>query len=302
MIRSRVRKIAIVAAVGTVATVSAVALIPFSASADGLTATTTTVTAPLTVTTGHAVTFVAAVTPFKTPAPVTKAGGTISFTVTGSDASVITCSGGNSALPLNGQGKAVCQVAPGTLLKVASPYTVSATYSGDGTLFAGSSGNFSEAVVSAKTHIKLSFDTKPASGSATTFTATVTGGPGSLPSGSVLFSVTSLSGKLAKAHCNPGGASQILSPSSGTPPVSQAVCSLAADWFKVPAPTKTNPHPVGSWTVSASYSGDANFGSSVTSMHGTPKVCDSGVGVPPEHLTEPPAGRGALSHSRVACS
>jgi len=218
------------------------------------------------------VTFVAAVFPFKTPAPVTKAGGTISFTITGSDASVVTCTGGNSALPLNGKGKAVCQVGPGILLASASPYTVSATYGGDGTLFAGSSGNLSQPVSLAKTHIALTYDTKPVSGAPTTFTATVTGGAGSLPTGTVLFSVISLNGKSAKAHCNPGGALQPLAPSTGTTPVAQATCTLVANWFKVPAPSKTNPHPVGQWTVGASYSGDANFGVSTASLHGTSKV------------------------------
>lgn len=271
MIRSRVRKIAIVAAAGTVATAAAVALIPFSASADGLTTTTTTVSAPSTVANGHAVTFVASVSPFKTPAPVTKAGGTISFTITGSDASVVTCTGGNTALALNGKGKAVCQVAPGTLLASASPYNVSATYSGD-TVFAGSSGNLSQTVTLAKTHIALTYDTKPVSGAPTTFTATVTGGAGTLPTGTVLFLVVSLNGKSSKARCNPGGAKQPLAPSTGTTPVAQATCTLAANWFKVPAPSKSNPHPVGQWTVGAQYSGDANFGISTASLHGTSKV------------------------------
>lgn len=270
----RVRKIAIVAGVGAVATASALALVPFSASAAGPTPTTTTVTGPATVTTGHAVTFTAAVFPFKTPAPVVKAGGTVTFTITGSGigSGSVACIAGNSALPLNGTGKAVCKVASATLLASDSPYTVSATYTGDDSNFAGSAGVFNEPVSSAKTRIILGYDTKPVSGSPTMFTATVTGGAGSLPTGTVLFSATSSTGQLTKAHCNPGGPSQPLSPNSATPPLAQATCSLAANWFKVPAASKTNPHPVGTWTVSASYSGDNNYGASVASKHGTSKV------------------------------
>jgi len=270
MIRSRVRKIVVVVGMGAVATATALALSPFSASA-APTPTVTTVTGPATVVTGHAVTFTASVSPFKTPAPVTKATGTISFTITGSDSSTISCTGGNSALPLNGKGKAVCQVAAGSLLASASPYTVSATYTGDAN-FGGGAGVLSQSVTSAKTRVVLTYDTKPASGSATTFTATVTGGPGTLPTGSVLFSVTATTGVVSKAHCNPGGVLQPLSPSTGATPVSQATCTLAANWFKVPVASKTSPHPMGTWTVSASYTGDANFGFSTTSKRGTSKI------------------------------
>jgi hypothetical protein len=272
MIRSRVRKIAIVAGAGAVATASVLALSPFSASAADPTPTTVVVTAPATITTGHAVTFTAAVSPFKTTsAPVVKAGGTVSFTITGSDASTVSCTGGNSALLLNGKGKAVCKVATGGLLASASPYTVSAIYTGDPN-FSGNSGVLSQTVSRATTHVKLTFDAKPVSGATTTFTATVTGGSGSMPTGTVLFSASSPGAQAAKLKCNPGGNSQPLAANSASVPVAQATCVLAANWFKVPAPTKTSPHPSNSWSVWASYSGDGNFGVSVASNQGSSKV------------------------------
>jgi len=261
--------VAIVAGAGAVATASVLALSTFSASA-APTPTAVTVTAPATVTTGHAVTFTASVSPFKTTSPpVVKAGGTVSFTITGSDASTVSCTGGNADLSLNGKGKAVCKVSAGGLLASASPYTVSATYTGDAN-FGGNSGVLSQTVSSATTHVKLTYDAKPVSGAPTTFTATVTGG-GSLPTGTVLFSVSSLGASSGKLKCNPGGNSQPLAPSSDAVPVAQATCALPANWFKVPAPTKTSPHPTSTWGVSATYSGDGNHGTSIAVKQGSSK-------------------------------
>jgi hypothetical protein len=275
MIRSRVRKIAIATGAGAVATVSALALSPFSANADPTpTATTTTVTAAGTVTTGRVAIFIAAVSPFKTlPPHVTKAGGTVSFTITGKNSLPVSCVGGNSALPLNGKGKAACKVAANGVLAAQSPYTVTATYTG-ATGFAGSQGVLSQAIGKARTGVKITYDAKPTGGSATTFTATVTNGSGPLPTGTVLFAVSSSPGANHKALKCAGGNNQPVSANGATPPIlAVATCSLSSGWFKVASASKANPHPSSSWNVTAVYSGDGSYGAShLASKQGTSKV------------------------------
>jgi hypothetical protein len=264
MKRSGLRKITIVAGAGAVATVGILALNPFSASATtDAVATTTTVTGPASVATGHAVTFTATVSPNTTGSkPVVKATGGVTFTITGSGAASATCT---NIPAVNGKGKAVCKVAAGSLLASASPYSVTAVYQSDGT-FAGSTGNASEPVTQATAHVKLSYDVKPVSGAATTFTATVTGGGGAMPTGTVQFTVAA-DGPNGKLVCNPGGKNQPLSASSDPTPVAEATCSLSAGWLKTA--TKGDPHP--SWAVAASYSGDGNFASNSATIRGTAK-------------------------------
>jgi large repetitive protein len=271
MIRSRLKKLVVVAGAGAVVTVGTLALNPFSASADGTTATTTTVGAPAKVTTGHAVTFSAAISPFKAGSgPVVKATGSVTFTIVGNDSSTVSCTGGNSP-DINGKGVALCKVAAASLLASASPYTVTAAYGGD-TNFGASTGTLTQTVSAATSHLKLTYDAKPTSGSATTFTATVTGGNGSLPTGSVQFSVSSTPapGNVGLLKCT-GGNSQALSNDAATPPAMTATCALNAKWFKVPAATKSDTHPVATWTVTATYSGDSNFGTSSASKSGRSK-------------------------------
>jgi hypothetical protein len=258
MIRSRLKRIATVAGAGAVATMGTLALSPFSASADPTVATTTTVTGPASLATGHAATFVAVLG--ATP-PVVKATGTITFTITGTDSSSISCV---SAPVLSSKGKATCKVAAGSLLASDAPYSVTAAYSGDPT-YVASSDTISQAVSAATAHVKLTVDAKPISGTASTFTATVTGGGGLLPTGNVQFTVAAD----GKTNCSPLVKNNIesLSPNAASTPVAQAVCSLPAQWLKA---SKANPHP--SWTVVATYGGDDNFASGATAkMTGTAK-------------------------------
>ncbi len=272
MKRSRLRKIAISAGAGAIATFATLALNPFSASADPA-ATTTTVSGPASLATGHPVTFTAAISPSKTTAPVVKATGTVTFTITGRDSSTVSCSGGTNAVALNGSGKAVCKIASGVLVASATPYSVAAAYSGDAN-FGPSTGSLSQTVSLAASHLKLTYDAKPTSGSATTFTATVTGGgAGSLPTGNVQFSVSAVPapGNSSLLKCT-GGNAQALAPSSDPTPLAEATCVLQAKWFKVPAATKTDPHPTASWTVTASYSGDGNLNGSTATKSGASKV------------------------------
>jgi hypothetical protein len=264
MMRSRLKKIASIAGAGAVATVGTLALNPFSASAAGTTTTATTVTGPSTVTTGHGVTLTAAVSPSKvTGPPVVKATGAVTFTITGSDDSSVPCA---NTPAVNGKGKATCVVAPGSLLAAASPYSVSAAYAGD-TNFSASTGDFSVSVTAATAHVRLTVDSKPTSDSPSTFTATVTGGGGTAPTGIVTFTVAS-NGKPAKLVCSPGGKKQTLAPNDATPPVATATCALAAGWMKVSAKSGSST----SWTVVATYGGDGNFqGGASAKMSGTAK-------------------------------
>jgi len=260
--RSRLRKCATVAGAGAVATVTILALAPFTASAVGTAATTTTLKAAASVANSHAATFTATV------AASTKGSGkptgTVTFTITGSDSSTVDCTVSDT-VKIHGRGKAACQVAAGSLSASASPYAVKAVYSGDGT-YAGSSASISEAVTTAKSHITLSFDAKPASKQQTVFTATVTGGSGT-PTGTVTF-VAAAPGSHSKARCSPGGRVQPLAVNGATPPQDVATCTLKAGWLVVKKATKSNPQPSSSWTVVATYSGDANFGMSSTTLSG----------------------------------
>jgi hypothetical protein len=259
MIGSRLKKMAIVASAGAVATVGILALNPFSASADAV-ATTVTVGGPSSITTGRAATFTAALSPSKTTTtPAVKATGDVSFTVTGNDNSDVACT---NVPVLSGTGKFTCKVAAGSLLASASPYTVTANYGGD-VNFAAGSGVLVEDVSSATTHIKVTFDQKPASGVGNTFTATLSGGSGALPTGDVSFVVTSPStSKSADLNCGggkPSGNFQALTSNGAAKPEAVATCVLSAGWFNVTA-TNKDPHPVSVWRVTATYDGDNNYG------------------------------------------
>jgi hypothetical protein len=255
------RKIAVVAGAGAVATMTTLALNPFSASAvDAPTATTTTVTGPATATAGHAVKFVATVAPFKMPtAPFTKATGTVTFTIVGSDSSAVACAGGTNARALSLRGTASCKVSAATLSAAASPYSVTAVYSGDGN-FVGSSNEISQTVEQATTHITLTFAPKVASATATVVTATLTGSSGLLPTGKVHFVILPSLNNPTKAsmdNCS-GKASddfQVLSPNAAPRPKAVVTCQLSAGWFNASSTAKTS-----TWAVEASYNGDGNFG------------------------------------------
>jgi hypothetical protein len=270
MIRSRFKRIAIVAGAGAVATMTTLAVNPFSAGADGTTTpTTTTVTGPTALVTGHGAKFTATVE--ADSVPVTKTtGDTVTFTIVGNDSSTAVCAGGSSVI-LSGKGKAICKVAADTLSASASPYTVTASFSGDDT-FATSSGDLSQTVAPAGSRLKLTYLAEPTSGSTSTFTATVTGGAGPTPTGFVQFAASSTPAPSPTSllRCS-GGNHQALSASSATPPVMTATCVLAAKWFKVPASSKTDPKPVATWTVTATYAGDGNYKTSGASKSGSAK-------------------------------
>jgi hypothetical protein len=75
--------------------------------------------------------------------------GTVTFAVTGADGSTAVCSSA-AAAPLTGTGVATCTLPAGALRASGSPYTVSATYSGDGD-FAPSGTTLRQAVTGTPT-------------------------------------------------------------------------------------------------------------------------------------------------------
>jgi hypothetical protein len=194
--------------------------------------------------------------------------GTVAFTITGSNASVLTCKKGNTPT-LSHAGTASCKILAGQLQAADSPYSITAVYSGDSN-FTGSTGNLSLTVGKAKTKTKVKFvRPKPKSGNGETFIAKVTAGKnGSLLSGNVVFAVASTPATAPHARLCAGGDSQPLAVSGN---VGTAKCVLSPGWFVVPGKTKSNPHPHGSWNVSASYTGNANLNSSVGTKSGHAK-------------------------------
>jgi hypothetical protein len=248
MIRSRMKKLAIVAGAGAVATASILALNPFSASAADAAATTTTVTASAHATAGHSVKFTATVSP--------RATGIVTFTITGSDSSPVPCLGGN-APALKPTGAAICKVAPGVLKASASPYTVTASYAGNAN-FASSTGTMSESIGLATPTVKVTVDQTPATHQASTFTATVSGSTAGAPTGTVTFIVTAQKPSHAKTLVCQGGKVQALS-ATGTPPQMTATCLLPATWLKLKKANKGDPNPSNTWTVVANYNGDKSY-------------------------------------------
>jgi len=234
--------------------------------APGSTVTTTTVTAnPSTTATGGSVTFTATVSPSKEGHPPVNATGTVSFTVTGHDGTPVSCETSNSR-PLTAAGIAKCIIPAGVLLGANSPYTATAVYSGDMNFAASSTTSPATVTVAArKSKTKLAaHPRKPVSHGTESFTAAVSSrGAGAPVAGSVVFSVSSTDHKHAKkfTSCQGGDVQPVVS--------GVATCNMKAGWFIVPGPTKKDPNPKASWSVSADYLGNANFSSSHGALGGT---------------------------------
>jgi hypothetical protein len=232
------------------------------AFAAGSTMTTTAVVATKpSIYSGQPEVFKATVAPTKVG--MTKITGSITWTVTGQDGTVIPCT---VATTMGSNGKSECKMAKATLLSGDSPYTVTAAYSGD-TNFANSSNTITQSVSIANTRVRIVIASRPTSGASTTVVATVKGGTGSSAiSGSVTFAAAA-SPKGAAPYCE-GSATPITE--NDTQPIvnGSATCTLPAGWFVVPAPSNANPHPKTTWSVSASYNGNGSFTSSTSNRKG----------------------------------
>ena len=141
------------------------------------TATTTTVSAqPASPTSGQQVVLTASVA----PAPD---GGTVAWNITYGSGNSLTC---NSTTTLSG-GSATCTVSAGILQAANSPYTVTATYSGD-PLYATSTGTLRLSVgQGSSTTTATAVVTSSGSSEGATDMATVAGASGIPPTGTVTF-------------------------------------------------------------------------------------------------------------------
>ncbi|HEX7443102.1 MAG TPA: hypothetical protein VF320_04400 [Acidimicrobiales bacterium] len=230
-----------------------------AASASPSQATTVTVTSSrpdaTTAFSGSPVTLRAQVAPTLLP-PHIHITGSVAWTITGSDGSTLGC---GRVLPLHNNGKTVCFVNSGQLVASASPYTVTADYSGDAN-FQASSGTFSQAVGLRATRLRISLDAAPTSGAATTVNVLVEAGQGtSLVSGLAVFATAS-SNHAVKAACALSNAQPVVG--------ALATCQLPAGWMTVRAPTPSVPHPLTRWQITVAYSGNSSFGPSNKSMQG----------------------------------
>lgn len=232
------------------------AMIGAPAFAAGGTATTLSVTSNVpSVVTGHHVGFRATVAPSRVGAM--KLSGTVAWTITGHDGSTVAC---GITTGLTKGGTANCMVDPAQLLAAASPYTVTATYSGDAN-FASSTGSTTETVTPAVTRLKIVLSANPTSGASTVIQAIVHGGPGSAAlAGNVTFAaVASSATKGVKPFCSVVGKPP--SPADNSQPLVDgiATCTLPAGWFMVPVASSSNKHPHSTWAIAATYDGNGSF-------------------------------------------
>ena len=204
-------------------------------------------TVPASLLTGQSVVFNAAVI---TPNTRSVATGSVTFTITGSDASTVNCDGGSNTFaltvgtPLVG-GTASCSVAGG-IPAAASPYTVSVAYSGD-SLHLTSTATLSQTVLLGVTKTTASSSTNPSvTGQPVTFTAVVspTGLAVGAPTGTVTFAIKSnVNGSIV--DCDGGDAVTVVS--------QMAQCTLSGGLLAQGS----------GYHVVAAYSGDGNFKPSV---------------------------------------
>ena len=235
MIRGRFKQLAVAMGASALVAAAGLAVVPAVASAAGSQTTATAVTAkPLATTSGHPLTLTAKVTAVTGLASTHRASTPNAGTPTGTVTFIITGT-------------------PTGTIHCKTSDVVTITHKGKAVckVLAG----------------QLKIDSAPHNGTANSVTATVrTKHGGSLLTGSVLFSVsaTPATGP-GKRMCTNGGNSQ---PLAVTGNVGTAVCDLQPGWFIISKMTPANKHPHGSWNVTANYSGDGNFTTSLGNKSG----------------------------------
>jgi hypothetical protein len=152
---------------------------------------------------GHPALFTATVA-LAAPATGTPSG-TVTWTITGADASVVACANGTTANVNRRTLVEQCRVPQGVLMSASSPYAVSATYSGDAS-YAGSGGTFSQIINPATTRAFVAGTRIPVfPATAESFTAAVVpstfGGP---PTGSATFAFAALPFKVNGCNLSSG--------------------------------------------------------------------------------------------------
>jgi hypothetical protein len=153
---------------------------------------------------GHPVVFAATVAPGSpgSGAPT----GTLTWTVIGSDSSSVICATGASN-NVNPTGVEQCKVPQGQLLASGSPYTVTATYSGDAN-YTGDSGTFSQIINPAESRTFVAGTRVPVdSSTSVNFTASVVPTKfGDPPTGTVTFTFIALPIKVSSCRLNASSA------------------------------------------------------------------------------------------------
>jgi large repetitive protein len=170
--------------------------------------------------------------------------GVVTWTITGTSGGPVTCKAGNSTVNKK-TGKVTCNVGAGQLTAANGPYTVVVSYPGDAS-FAASVGTFTQTITPTGSRTKIAVTPPTASGAPGTVTATVVGVPAAAgtPTGSVTFSVVSLSG--VAVSCD-GGNTVALN-------FGVASCVISSALVLAGSP----------YSVTATYGGDANFTTSTS--------------------------------------
>ena len=246
------------ACLGIVAAALATAAPAMAAQSQDLQATTMTVTSSKpTASTGSEVNFRALIAP-TVIAPNTHITGTVTWTITGSDESTVAC--GRSTTIVKNNGSVFCRVNRAVLQAAASPYTVTASYSGDSN-FAPIVGTLNQTVGAKQPGLLIRLPVGPSNGGPSTVTATVSAGVGTpLLTGNVIFSISSNT----STACTNGtpvphsSAMSVALGSDGSNP-NVATCQLPAGWITVPTATPARRHPRTRWTITATFEGNGNF-------------------------------------------
>ena len=228
--------------------------------------TTGVVSASNPTVTGQSVSFTATVAA-KSPATGTPTG-SVTFAINGTGGGSVACDTTGDTVPLSGD-TATCSVAAGLLAQY-SPYTVSATYSGDSN-FATSSGTVSQTVSkqTATIAVTSSVPGQLSTGQPVTFTATVTPSGSGTPTGDVVFTVTGAGAYTATCD---GGDTQPLSGLTAT-------CNFAAGLSAKPlyyTVTATLKDPNFTTPVAGSYVQQMVKANTSTTVTGVPSTLIAG--------------------------
>ncbi|HUD12231.1 MAG TPA: Ig-like domain repeat protein [Terracidiphilus sp.] len=194
-----------------------------------------------------------------TVAPTTFTGsvfptGTVTFSYTLNGAAPVTLCGSVKVATLGTVTTALCTAPLPSQAPAKAPYTITATYSGD-TNFISGAGTTTQIVAGTNTATTVIASPSPSAvNQQVTFTATVTPAVvGSIvPTGSVTFTYSLNGGSAVNLSCKPVQPVSVGTVGTGSAAVTTAQCTA-------PLPA------AGSYTVTASYSGDANFGASSNS-------------------------------------
>jgi hypothetical protein len=212
--------------------------------------TTTVVSSNPDPSVNQAMTFTATVAPTTYNGSVFPTG-TVTFSYSLNGAASVTLCASVGVTTLGTVTTATCTAPLPAQASAAAPYTITAAYSGD-TNFTKGAGTTTQVVAGTRTTTTVIASPSPSAvNQQVTFTATVTPAvTGSIvPTGSVTFTSSLNGGAAVNLTCKPAQPVSVGTVGTGTAAVTTALCTA-------PLPA------AGSYVVTASYGGDANFGTS----------------------------------------